>query len=124
MSLADRSAGPRDLASMSHPEYQHDQILSFDLVHDAVVAGANSPLAITTDEWGRRRWSRIGAEQFERCLYSSPPFWIELAQLTLYRGSAWGTLSRSRCAGADQWKAEAGGKVVESSYRAVAELQS
>ena len=46
-------------------EDQYEQFLVFDFVHDAVIAGANSPLTGATDELGRGRWSRIGTAQFD-----------------------------------------------------------
>lgn len=62
-------------------QHQHEELVILDLVDDAVVAGAHSPLAGSADEWGHCRRSWIGAEQLERRRDTATDWRVALTQL-------------------------------------------
>lgn len=67
---------------MAEPENEDEEPVVLDLVDDAVVAGANSPLAGSPDQLGRGRWSRFVSQQFQRRLEAPAYLRVELAELT------------------------------------------
>lgn len=78
--------GTIDLSPMPHLQNEHDKFSVFDVVNDAVVAGANSPLARSPDQPSGRGRPRIVAEQLERGLDAATSLGVELAELA---GCCW-----------------------------------
>lgn len=83
-----RWGGHRELSAAAgrphggvRPEHEDEQFVVFDLVDDAVVAGADPPLARAADESGRSWWSRFDGQQIERGLEPSADLGVVFAQL-------------------------------------------
>jgi hypothetical protein len=74
------SAIRRPLAD-DDPQDEDQQPFVLDLVHDAVVAGADPPLTCAPYEPGCRRRSGLLGQQIERGLDAPPHLGVELAQL-------------------------------------------
>lgn len=66
---------------MTHAKYEDDELVIVDLVHDPVVARANSPLPRATYKPGRGWWSGLNGEELKGCLDTAPDMGVELAEL-------------------------------------------
>jgi hypothetical protein len=65
---------------MPDSQDRDEQFIVLDLIDDAVIASAYSPLAGTTDESGCGRRPRIAGQQFDSCLQTSSDLRIKLAE--------------------------------------------
>jgi len=74
-----------DLSSVSHPEYQHEQLAVMDFVDHAVVTGADAPLSGTPDEASRIWRSRVLGQEFDHGLDPTPDIGVTLAELSCGR---------------------------------------
>ena len=70
-----------DLAPVTEPQDEDQQMIVLDLVRDPVVAGADSPLTRAPDEPGRSWWSGLLGKKFESSLDTAPHPGVELPQL-------------------------------------------
>lgn len=75
------SAGLVDLAPVAEPQDENQQMVVLDLVHDPIVAGADSPFTRAPHEPGRGWWSGLLGKKFESSLDTAPYPGVELPQL-------------------------------------------
>lgn len=66
-------------------DQNEEHVVVFDFVDDAVVAGADSPLAGAANEPGCGRLPGFGSEQLKCCLDASTCLGVEFAQLARCR---------------------------------------
>ena len=71
---------------MTDAEDQDKEPVVFNFVDDAVVAGADSPLARAAYELGRGWWAGFGSEELKCCLDTAANLGVELAELAGGRG--------------------------------------
>src|SRR5665647_689068 len=80
-SYGDRSPEVVDLAAVADAEDKDQESVVFDLVDDAVVAGADSPLPGAANKASCRWWSGFGSQKLKCSLDTSAHLGVELAEL-------------------------------------------